>query len=228
LRSLFTESDYTNNWEEFRRERERLRKLAADDQAKAREDEIQDTFQQEIQRYGGFDKWVKGVDPKWDPGEKLVCVHDVETTNGLILPSLRAKNKDLVLFIDWALIRIVPPYYTTSTNEWMEGRLLGIYPFCQFDPDKWPNTSDFDWEWTQSKEAPQADHLYDITYKHHTVLNDRAAVQLFDSDKNHYHMLTGVDKDAVDQLTERKAEQHLSNMEPEKYSDYDDGTEEFQ
>jgi len=220
LRSLFVESDYTNNWEEFRQERERLRTQAAEDQDKAHKDEIQDKFQQHVQKYGGFAKWMANSD--WEPGDEFQCLEDIETGNGILLPSLRAKNKDLVLFIPWALIRIIPPFKSQGSDEVNEGQLLDTYPFCQFESDNWPNASDFDWESVREEGEQPSDFVFDETWNKRLQLNDKAAMKLFSSDKNHYHMLNGADKAVVDNLVDQKVEIYLSEIEPVEYSDYYD------
>jgi len=158
----------------------------------------------------------------WEPSDTLECIQDVETTKGIILPSLRAKNKNLVLFVDWALIRIIPPFKTPSADEPHVGKLLSIYPFCQFESDKWPNTSDFDWDLARPEGGQSSEFVFDTTWNKRLRLNNKAAMQLFDSDKNHYHMLAGADKNVVDSLVEERAEEYLSEMEPVEYSDYYD------
>lgn len=228
LQKLLAESefDYLNDWERFRQEREKARQQAAEDQRKAADDEAAQKLQHSITRAGGLGKWMQS-DPDWRPPSHLVLVEDIETTHGLLLPSLKKKGKELYLFIPWALVEI------TNPTKNIEGELGDVYPFCQFEEDKWPSQADFDWEYArpynQQSGGVPAQHdadseyyfLHDVTWNKRNRLNEKAALRLFESDKNHYHMLRGDDKALVDALTKEQAEEWFyENQEVEEYSDY--------
>lgn len=219
-----SEFDYLNDWERFRQEREKLRRQAAEDQRKAADDEAGRKLQHDITRAGGLGKWLTN-DPNWRPSSHLVLIEDIETGEGLLLPSLRKKGKELYLFIPWALVEI------TNPTPHIEGEIGKTYPFCQFEEDKWPSQTDFDWQHARPRSPsgvpaphdvdPEYYFLHDVTWNKRYQLNEKAAIRLFESDKNHYHMLRGDDKAIVDTLVENKAEDWFrDNQEIEKYEDY--------
>lgn len=229
LNNVLSESefDYLNDWEKFRQERERLRQQAQDDQRKAADDEASRKFQDLVNRAGGFAKWVSGNNPDWQPPSQFELVEDIETGSGILLPSLKKKGKDLYLFIPWALVEFRNP------TKRFEGEILRIFPFCQFDEAGWPSKSDFEWEsarpysGTGSQELHDKDPDYyfthDTTWNKRRRLNEKAAMRLFESDKNHYHMLRGADKDIVDTIVESSVEDWFhDHQEIESQEDYED------
>jgi hypothetical protein len=225
LQKILSESefDYENDWEKFRQEREKLRQQAAADQRKAADAEANQELQQKINRSGGFSQWFK-KDADWEPPEHLVIVNDIETGEGILLPSLQKKGKELYLFIPWALAEVVDPTKT------LQGRVDNIFPFCQFEEDKWPSKQDFDWEHSRPRSPsgvpdkhdadPEYYFLHDVTWNKRDQLNDKAALRLFESDKNHYHMLRGDDKAIVDHIVQEAVEEWF--RENQEIADYDD------
>lgn len=219
------EFDYTNDWERFRQEREQLRKQAAEDQRAAADREINKELQDKITRAGGFSNWVAGKNPNWQPPEQFEIIEDIETSDGILLPSLRQKGKELHLFIPWALVE----YRNPTSNH--EGEILKIFPFCQFDIEGWPNQSDFEWDTSRPYSStgipephdkdPNYYFTHDTTWNKRQEVNVKAAIRLFESDKNHYHMLRGEDKKVVDLLVENRVEEwfydHQQTESPEDY-----------
>ena len=219
-----SEFDYENDWERFRQERENLRQQAAADQHKAADDEASGKLQQKINRVGGLHNWIK-TDADWQPPEKLTLIDDIETGQGLLLPSIQKKGKDLYLFIPWALVEI------TNPTVYKEGNIGKIFPFCQFEEGQWPSKSDFEWEYSRPRSEsgvpeqhdidPEYYFLHDTAWNKRNNLNDKAAMRLFESDKNHYHMLRGDDKAIVDSIVQDKAEDWFrDNQETEDYEDF--------
>ena len=226
LNKILSESefDYQNDWEKFRQERENLRRQAAADQLKAADDEAAGKLQQKINRVGGLHNWMK-TDADWQPPEKLILIDDIETGHGLLLPSIQKKGKELYLFIPWALVEV------TNPTVYKEGNTGKIFPFCQFEEDRWPSKPDFEWEYSRPRSEsgvpdkhdrdPEYYFLHDVAWNKRNNLNDKAAMRLFESDKNHYHMLRGDDKAVVDSIVQDKADDWFrENQETEDYEDF--------
>lgn len=212
LRYVFSESelDYPNEWERFRQERERLRQLAAREQAQAAEREQAKELQAKMAQAGGFTNWFQGRE--WSPGNDFELVWDVETGDGILLPSVRKRDKNLRLFIPWVLVEFMPQHAVAGTVT--EAEPTRTYPFAQFDIDDWPSKGDFDWD---------VDDLYRSgTLGRNVSVSPRAAMALFNSDKNHYHMLRGDDKDLVDEIIEKRIMEWFSEHEfdTERQEDY--------
>lgn len=204
-----SELDYQNDWERFRQERELLRQQVARDQALAAQNEAQKALQNKISRSGGFLQYAKGHDADWRPPTTSAIISDVETGNGILLPSLKARGKDLYCFIPWVFVQYEPRHGANDLN------IEGIYPFVQFEDDKWPTQDDFNWK--------ESDLYSTGTLGRYAMVDDKQTFALYNSDKNHYHMLRGADKHFVDSVVESAVEGWIDEQEGTvSKSDYDE------
>lgn len=190
---LETELDYSQDWEKHRQQREEMRRQAALDQQQAGQADAKAKLNQEISTTGGFRKWATQDPAKrsgWQPPLETKIIWDVETENGIILPSVKARGKNIHLFIPWIWIEYRPG--TVNTDPTIEQ----LNVFAQFDEDQWPAKDDFNWSSSQVEQGTK---------------NPKILRALCDSDANHYHMLRGADKTLVDTIAERAADGFLDD-----------------
>lgn len=212
---LFTESplDYTNDWESFRANREKVRQQAIDDQRAERERHEQEIMAGKIAQSGGLSKWMQQGSQKgkeWRPPPSNALIPDVETGNGILLPSVKQRGKELYMLIPWVWVQYIQPSKGSFQHD--ENELTGVHPFCQFDMDNWPVHDDFDFS-------------IDHSYNRHTAPDFNKVKEVFESDKNHYHMLRGADKEIVDKIVDRAVTSWFEELrhEPLEYHDvYED------
>lgn len=203
--------DYTSDWEQFRSDRDNVRQQAMQDQRDEWERRQQARMTGEITQSGGPQAWLKRGGGDWRPPANEDIIWDVEMGEGILLPSVKAKGKDIRLMIPWVYVTYIQP--SKGSNTHYENELGEPKPFCQFDLDNWPVKDDFDYD--IDIDPYPGSRKYVTDYK--------KVMQVYESDKNHYHMLRGVDKDVVDNIVSNAVDEWFQEQSDEPLSiGYDD------